>query len=533
MSKFNKLGRPFAWIASLVVVLLCAACEVQVDDTLGANLVPDNQQMKAGYIMLEGINPRRYVETRLYQTDSIASANISYGFMGSSLHDKLGSRSASFMTQMTNYYLVDSGYFGYRPIFDSVILQLSIQSYGGDTTSVQEFAVYEIVSNDYIKESEDTLFFLNYDPVAEKVVSEEPLFTFELGGDKGPATTSVTLQPTEAGRAYIDRLFLLDGKYKGDYSIYSRDSVEQWLEEFKGLYIKPTKIQEGKGAIYATTLESSSMAVYGRNRRPEDPSLIKDTIGMVYYFYDSYYMTNENVSINMVDHDYTTGSLGIDIASINEQSTERAESSQLIVEGMGGILSELTFTQELFDAFDKILSDEYAASKQLYSTLAFSRAMIYFYLPSSIYDYLSIGPALGDQYTSLLDEMDTAQARLGLYTNYKKLTPVSDYAYSYEESKGVTLDYDGYINRSHGRYAMNITGYMQQLWNSYRKERDAAKAEGRPINLENVEQRVVYLAPAAYSAYDFDYSFLQGANNDAEAELAAPIRFEFTYNMIR
>lgn len=188
-------------------------------------------------------------------------------------------------------------------------------------------------------------------------------------------------------------------------------------------------------------------------------------------------------------------------------------------------------TAVLQPPFDKILADEYAASKQQYTTLSFSQAMLYLYFPSSIYDYSQITPALGDQYTKLIDEMDSAQSRLGLYTNYKSLTPVTDYAYSYEES--YTINFDGYINRSRGCYAMNITGFVQKLWNSYRDERDAAKREGRAINLENVENRVVYLGPEAYSAYAFDVSFLQGANNDAESELTAPIRFEFTYNMVR
>ena len=531
MSKFNKLGRLFAGAAIGVMALMGVACEVEVDDTLGANLVPDNQQMQAGYLTLESLNPRRYVETRLYQTDSIVSSNIQYGYFGVSHHEALGDRKAGFMTQYTNYYMVDSGYFGYRPIFDSALLQLSINSYGGDTTAVQQFAIYEVVSNDYIKEHEDSTFYLNYDPVKEQMIGSEPLFTFELGGKKGPATKAVTLQPTEAGEAFIKRLFLLEGKYKGDYSIYSRDSVKQWLDEFKGLYIAPTSEPEGEGAIYVTKLEESTLAIYGRNRRKEDPTLIQDTIGMVYYFYDSYYATNKNVSINTVEHDYTQGSLNLDIAAINEQAEEREERSQLIVEGMGGVISELTFTQEFFDALDKVLADEYAASKREFTTLAFSQAMIYFYFPSSIYDYLSIGPSLGAQYESLLDEMDDAQQRLGLYTNYKSLSPITDYAYSYEEN--YSINYDGYINRSHGRYAMNITGYMQKLWNSYRKERDAAKAEKRAIDLNNVENRVIYLAPEAYSGYAYESSFIQGANNDKDAELTAPIRFEFTYNMIR
>ncbi len=531
MSKFNKLGRIAAGVAIALVAFAGAACEVITDDTLGTNLVPDNQQMKAGYLTLESLNPRRYVETRLYQTDSIVSSNVQYGYFGTSLHEQLGRRTAGFMTQYTNYYMVDSGYFGYRPIFDSALLQLSINSYGGDTTTVQQFAIYEVVSNDYIKNHEDSIFYLNYDPVQKQMVGSDPLFTFELGGSKGPSAKSVTLKPTEKGRKFIDRLFLLDGQYKGDYSIYSRDSVAQWLDEFKGLYIVPTSEPSGEGAIYVTTLEESTLAIYGRNRRKEDPSLIQDTIGMVYYFYDSYYSTNKNVSINTVKHDYTQGSLNLDVAAVHETVEERAESSQLIVEGMGGVISELTFTQEFFDALDQILADEYAASKKQFSTLAFSKAMIYFYFPSSIYDYLSIGPSLGAQYDALLEEMEGAQQRLGLYTDYKALTPITDYAYTYEEN--YSINYDGYISRSHGRYAMNITGYMQKLWNSYCKERDAAKAEGRAIDLDKVENRVIYLAPEAYSGYAYESSFVQGANNDAEAELSAPIRFEFVFNMIQ
>ncbi len=530
--KFNKLNRLVALLTILCSALV-VACSVESDDTLGANLVPDNQQIKAGYTVLDGINPRRYVETRLYQTDSITSSNIANGFMGTLKEEQIGRKTASFLTQYTNYYQVDSGYFGYRPIFDSAMLQLSINSYGGDTTTVQEFAIYEVISNSYIKEREDTVFYLTFDPVAEQVVDSEPLFTFTLGGDKGPATKAVTLAPTEKGRSYINRLFLLEGNYKGDYSIYSRDSVKQWLEEFKGLYIAPTSQPEGEGAIYVTTIEESTLLIYGRNRHKEDPSLIKDTIGMAYYFNDTYYAPNKNISINTIQHDYSEGSLGLDPAAFNEQVEERAERAQVLVEGMGGILTELTFTQELFDAFDKILSDEYAASKQQYTTLSFSQAMIYFYFPSSIYDYTSITPALGEQYTTLIDEMDNAQQRLGLYTNYKKLTGISDYAYSYEQNYNTSLNYDGYINRSRGCYAMNITGYMQELWNSYREERDAAKQEGRAINLENVENRVLYLGPEAYNAYAFNVSFLQGANNDTDAELRAPIRLEFTYNMVR
>lgn len=548
MSNFNRYRHPLRAALAALCAFAAVACTVETDDTLGSILVPGDQQMKAGYLALDGrdlreeavgqLHPRKYVETRLYQTDSIVSSDISAGYFGSMLHKQLGRRTAGFLTQHLNYYKVDSGYFGYRPIFDSAQLQLSIASYGGDTTLEQRFGIFEVTSNAYLteKEEKDTTFYLNFDPVEAGAVEQdaEPLFTFTLGGDRGPATQAVTLTPTAAGRAYVQRLFLQEGKYKGDYSIYSRDSIKQWLDEFKGLYIRPLTDPEGEGTLYVTQLDASAIALYGRNRRAEDPTLIRDTVGMLLNFIDPY-KDNANVSVNTVRHDYAQGELKLQIDEINERVANRPERSELIVEGMGGAIAELTFTQEFFDALDKILADELAATNKEFSTLAFSQATIGLYFPSSIYDYLSLNPVdMGaDKYQSLLDEMDGAQERLGLYTSYKKLTAVSDYAYAYEQQYGTQLAYGGYVNRSHGRYTMNITGHVQQLWNNYKKERDAAKAEGRAIDLEKVEGRTLYLGPEAYGAYSFDVSFLQGSYSEGEPLPAAPIRFELTYNMVK
>lgn len=215
MKRFNNFRRMLLPVAALAATigLTLGGC-TKVDDTLGGNLIPDNQQMRAGYVQLpraDELNPKKYVETRLFQTDSIVSSNITYGYMGSMLNDTLGHRSAGFLSQMVNYYKVDSGYFGYMPIFDSAQILLKVTSFGRDSVTEQSFAVYEVVSNKYLtekpiapnKSQRDSTFYLNFDPVAEGVYNpDEPLFTFTLGGEgKYPSTTSaVTLEPTEAGK---------------------------------------------------------------------------------------------------------------------------------------------------------------------------------------------------------------------------------------------------------------------------------------------------------------------------------------------
>lgn len=549
MKQFNNFRRKLLPVAALAAVIAAvfAGC-TKVDDTLGGNLIPDNQQMKAGYVELrgEGLNPKKYVETRLFQSDSLISSNISYGYFGTILNDTLGERKAGFLSQMINYYKVDEGYFGYEPIFDSAQIMLKITSIGSDSLTEQTFAVYEIISNDYIdkkpisagKSQADTTFYINFNPQnpngdgsAEKVYDEnKPLFTFKLGGEgtTPSTTTSITMTPTEEGRDYVKRLMLQKKgeKYYNDYSIYSPDSLEYWVKEFKGLYIAPdpkTPITEnGKGTIFATSLDYSGLAVFGRNRVKDDPTLIKDTIGMVYYFYESGTEFG-NVSVNTISHKYNDQVIDIDQAK--ESNTDRLPDPRVFVEGMGGVVTEMTFTPEFFAELENVIAEENEKEGKDFKTLAFSQAKMSVYFTESEYEWeeLTFGPGL-------IAEMNAFPSRLGLYTNFKTLTPISDYAYSYEQNYNTTLSYGGYINRSRGCYVMDITGYMQQLWNSYIKAKEAAGGVIDDIDWTKVTNRTVYIGPEAYSLYSSSFGVLQGMTDPVNK---APIRFNLAYNLIK
>ena len=557
MKQFNNFRRVLgaAAILAAAVAMTLAGC-TKVDDTLGSNLVPDNQQMRAGFTSLAAqtltgeLNPKRYIETRLFQTDSIVASNLSYGYMGSMLNDTFGLRSAGFLTQYLNYYKVDSGYFGYKPIFDSAQLLLSIESYGSDTTTVQKFAVYEVLSNDYLTEKpvapgkteRDTVFYLNFNPEKEGLYDKtHPLFTFTLGGDKGPSTLAVTLEPTTYGREFIDRLMLQEGKYKGDYSIYSVDSLEQWVEEFKGLYIVSAEDQTtpGKGNIYGTSLEASGLSVYARNRVKDDPTLIKDTIGMVYYFYES---SSEygNVSVNTIRHDYTkaTSAQKFEIADAVETNEDRPLSSQVYVAGMGGVVTEFTFTKEFFDALEAeiVAGNDYVdpddIKDEVFTTLAVSQAKMSIYFDGSNYDWQNL-----NNIPHLIGQMDASQTRLGLYTDFKRLSGIADYAYAYEQSYNTTLSYGGYINRSRGCYEMDITAFVQGLWNNYLKAKREAGGEGAQWDdfKDNIKNRTIYLGPEAYSLYTQAYSVMRGMTpiDGSLTREMVPIKIDLAYNLIK
>lgn len=556
MKRFNNFRRMLLPVAALAAAigLTLGGC-TKVDDTLGGNLIPDNQQMRAGYVQLpraDELNPKKYVETRLFQTDSIVSSNITYGYMGSMLNDTLGHRSAGFLSQMVNYYKVDSGYFGYMPIFDSAQILLKVTSFGRDSVTEQSFAVYEVVSNKYLtekpiapnKSQRDSTFYLNFDPVAEGVYNpDEPLFTFTLGGEgKYPSTTSaVTLEPTEAGKKYIRRLMLQEGEYAGDYSIYSADSLKYWVEAFKGLYIAPNPekplTEYGKGTIFATELTYSGLSVYGRNRVKDDPSLIKDTIGMVYYFYKDGAEFG-NVSVNNVKHDYEEATIArrINIEEARETAENRPENPLVYVEGMGGVVTEMTFSPEFFAELEAEIAKGNADGKT-FKTLAFSQVRMSIYFNDSDYEWEKIADGTAGDILRMTDQMNAYPARLGMYTNYKTLTPISDYAYIYEQNYGssVTLAYNGKINRSRGCYVMDITGYMQQLWNSYMEAKADAGGEVANIDWDKVKNRSVYIGPEAYGLYTTSFGVLQGMPTQAGTAEPnnAPIRFSMAYNLIK
>ena len=556
MKRFNNFRRMLLPVAALAATigLTLGGC-TKVDDTLGGNLIPDNQQMRAGYVQLpraDELNPKKYVETRLFQTDSIVSSNITYGYMGSMLNDTLGHRSAGFLSQMVNYYKVDSGYFGYMPIFDSAQILLKVTSFGRDSVTEQSFAVYEVVSNKYLtekpiapnKSQRDSTFYLNFDPVAEGVYNpDEPLFTFTLGGEgKYPSTTSaVTLEPTEAGKKYIRRLMLQEGEYAGDDSIYSADSLKYWVAAFTGLYIAPNPekplTEYGKGTIFATELTYSGLSVYGRNRVKDDPSLIKDTIGMVYYFYEDGAEFG-NVSVNNVKHGYEEATIArrINIEEARETAENRPENPLVYVEGMGGVVTEMTFSPEFFAELEAEIAKGNADGKN-FKTLAFSQVRMSIYFNDSDYEWEKIADGTAGDILRMTDQMNAYPARLGMYTNYKTLTPISDYAYIYEQNYGssVTLAYNGKINRSRGCYVMDITGYMQQLWNSYMEAKADAGGEVANIDWDKVKNRSVYIGPEAYGLYTTSFGVLQGMPTQAGTAEPnnAPIRFSMAYNLIK
>lgn len=511
MMNYRLLGR---LISSLIVVgtllaMTFTGC-TEVDDSLGSEFVPGNQQLKVGYRRLDPC-----LRTALYRTDSIKTSNLYVGMLGSTHSDTFGLRTAGFYTQYTWGYCPDSvDGFGYRPIFDSIIMGLVVTNYGGDTTVTRRYEVYEVLADDFLEEQKDTVFYGTFD--IDPYLDSEPLFTFDFPNqEKGVYVMSnaVKLEPTAKGMDLIERMMLMRGAYP-DNDMKGFYDPKDWVKNFKGIYVKPMEDAQSReqSSIYEIDLTQSGLVLYGRNRNTEDPKLIQDTTVSLYYFYDSSVEAGR-ASINTLRHDYSSSLLAD--YEFEEDAKERSLTDLCYVEGLAGVVTTITFTESLFEQIEQILDQERDDWGVPYNSLAINRAELAIYDVEADYDWQAITPT-----EEFIWRMDNSLQRLGLYTSYKNLVGIADYAYAIEES--TSLNYGGYINRSQGCYVMDISAYIQALWNSYLKDKEAM--------LSNEEKRTIYLAPEAYSVNDFATMTGQGMEADTNN---APIKLELTYTLIK
>lgn len=533
MMRSSKIRRTLQLAAVLATagMIFFSGC-TKVDDELGAGFQPGDQQMKIGVkiFTLSPDSDRPFFETRLYKTDSIKSSNLGEGYFGTMTNETFGRRTAGFLTQYRAVALSDTTGFGYAPIFDSIELKIKVSNYGGDTLKPMTYNVYEVISNDYLDASltppagagrvTDTLYYPTFDPTP--YLNPNPVFTFTYpnGTTTGPATEYITMQTTPEGRGLIKRLMLLEGKYKDDMTIYRR--ADLWVDYFKGIYIKPAQDDpSGKGNMFATDLSESGLLLHARNRNKIDPTLIQDTVTASYLFYrkDDIY---GNVSINTIRHDYTGSK--INPADFDETDKNRPLSPNIYVEGMDGVITEMTLTDALFEGIENLYKETTDESGVPYTSIAINQAELMIYLEKSDYDWEKIDVG------TITPLLDASFQRLGLYSDYKHVLGISDYYYTYEKlyaSQNFQLPYGGYLNRSQGCYVMDITSHLQEVWNHYLKSQGV---ETGGSQTDSPAPRTIYIGPEAYGLFTMPYTSAQGMESAANN---APLKLRLIYTMIK
>ena len=534
MKSYNRMK---SLLTAIVVVAVAAimtlSCTTTADYTLGQEFAPTNQQMisrhrlyKNGILseLNEEDTPCRVFETRLFKTDSISSDRLGTFYLGLQRHERFGVRKLGFASQFLHMILIDDSIgFGYRPIYDSTTLIFELDTFVGDSTRPIQYNVYLLTKDLVDWNAEDTTFYVSYDPREEGHIEKnaEPIFTFKFPDQaNGVYTTSTEFRMTEGkgARELIKELFCMDkldanGNATNNVDIYESDSA--FVNKYKGLWIEPAEDQpEGEGHAMAFSDQTSGIVVYGRVRNPgADADIITDTLSIAYYFNDTYSEGFGNVTAQSAKYNFQ----GTELENLPLLETEanRAEVEMAYVDGCGGIMTELRFSDEFLLSLYNINSGE-----KDYVSAAINQAALRFYLEGSEYDYNMIDPL------PMTDKMNESIPRLGMYTNYKNLTPIVDYLYTQEEDE--SLYYDGYLNRSRAMYEMNISSFIQKLVNDLLELEPEADGS---IDLSKLgTARVLYLAPSAYDRFTFNRSVIQGSNT---ATNPASISLELTYTLVK
>ena len=565
-NSFNRFRKTLSLLLVALSALVMGGCTMTEDSTLGSNMMPEEQVMVMRHLKFQGnniirLNPesgqnevidaslegKNFVETRLYRTDSLLSSNVGYGYLGVRRSDTLGLRTAGFASSMLYMNTIDEEVgFGYQPIFDTMKLVLSVNDYAGDTLVPIRYKVFELLkplAGNVLKydetRKEDSVAYINCDlsPVYDE---SKPIFEFTFPNSKlgeGPSTVLLPMEPTEYSWDYARRLMLIPDNYAdagSDWDGYGRDSVEiytddkTWSNKFYGLYIKPDLENTPKyrqGAIYSLNLAASGVMLQGRSRNPKDPSMIKDTVGMYYYFYDA--DSKYNTSVNKIEHDYNQGlwngtsELSKVVMDASNSREERTTVSTCYIEGMGGPATEIYFTD---DFLNELIALE-TTNSDVYSRLGINQCLLTIYVAGADYDW-SVTQSRAEELTPLLDKSFT---RLGSYLNYNTLMPIIDYDYVYENTYDTEVIYNGYIDRSRGCYTLNVTAHMQKIFNSMRQEDgtyDVTKAE------EGL--RSVVIGVEAGTPYSFKECVLQGMTSDERGNsVSAPIQIDLTYTLVK
>ena len=537
MKNCNSLRRIFfaAAILAVAATATLGGCTTTADYTLGEELAPGNQQMKMRYRIYSGgilteadqqDTPCKIFETRLYRTDSLISSSLGTLYLGLQNDSRFGLRRMAFSSQFTFLRgVVDTVGFGFRPVYDSALFRFKVDTFAGDSTKPVKYNVYALTSDLVNEESEDSTFYISYDARKAGHIADDaqPIFTFNFPDpDKGvyPSSTSVRMSETPLTREFINRIWCIntedsdwDGMATHNIEAYSTDSA--FIHTFKGLYVEPAEetIAEGAGSLAAFDPTATGFELLGRTRNQgADADIMADTLDYIYYFkLES--ATRGNVSANSVKFDYTNADFAA--IPIEESVADRPQVELGYVDGCGGVLTELKFTDEFLASLRNIHSgdDEYVSA-------AINQASLSIYFEKSDYDYTKLDPI------AMAEAYETAMPRLGMYTNYKKLTPVADYWYT-QETSGTSLAYDGYINRSLGCYKMNISSYIQTIINEVLKLEPDSSGK---IDYSKVNGTTIYLGPTAYDQYTFNRSVVQGGDYTINP---ASIRLELTYTLVK
>lgn len=312
---FRFLNKALVFSALAILWVSCS----KTTETIGNGLLSESDHIGVFY------TDTLHIACHSELIDSMPTKCISTVLLGSMMDPVMGLTDANIITQLhlssTNHY------FGDNPVIDSVVLQLAISGYYGDTTTMQTVHVYELA--DSLSLSSDYYQFSDIDVKATDLANgyqfyPRPHTTGAMVGND-TLTQSVIRIPIDNS--------LGEQFASADSTIFS--SVENFKQYFYGLKICCESVTNDGAITYInpTSNTVTQLQVYYRETPHGNP--------MRYYFY----ITSDDIYFNQYLHDYTLGSNEF-VQQVVDGQTALGQ-QELYLQAMGGVRGIVCFTDLL------------------------------------------------------------------------------------------------------------------------------------------------------------------------------------------
>ncbi len=296
------------------LALAFAACK-KSPETIGNGLISDSD-----YI---GTYHTNQVELMCHSyLDSIGTKNVSSGLLGSMNDPIFGLTQAGFCSQLR--FSSAGQRFGENPVVDSIVLQLYITGYYGDTTTWQNVHVYMLADT----LNADTSYY-NYTEVALENEDYANGYQFQPR-----PRTKTNIVGTDTVAQPIIRIPLSNNLGEMLIGLDSTAYKEPTLfkRQFHGLCLKCDP-SAGNGSVSYLNLTNNTYTVlqlyYHNAATPEKPLR-----------YD-YYISSADTYFNQITHDYTQGTPDF-VSQLLEGDTALGQ-QKLYLQTMGGVKTKITF----------------------------------------------------------------------------------------------------------------------------------------------------------------------------------------------
>lgn len=313
--KTNRIIAQTLALALATLLLAFAACK-KSPQSIGNNLIDDNN-----YISLYRTDTVS-VHCHSYFDDSIGTKNVNYGLLGSMKDPIFGATEAGFYTQ---FHISSAGqYFGSNPVMDSLVLQLCLSGYYGDTTTWQAVHAYELTDSLSLNES-----YCNSSEIAHSAIDHANGFMFR----PHPKTRPVVIGNDTITQAVIRIPLSADlGNYLMGLDTIAYSEPDVFKNHFKGLYVTTEPVGMGGAMAYLALTNNTYTLLqlyYHDATTPEKP--------MRYDFY----ITSSDTYFNHFEHDYSQGSPEFVQQLIDGDTTLGQQ--QLYLQTMAGVRARLHF----------------------------------------------------------------------------------------------------------------------------------------------------------------------------------------------